>query len=167
MLKLNQIYKVKEGHEGKCGEFVGFGGMAKYIKITIVGGIHTYYDILDLGYTKLSKCNCFTEDDLELEEECTYCEGLGFRTISVENENGGGDIEREICPKCNGKSKPEEEVKEKSLEDLEVGDGYQKLTNYLFSRGHSITKPLIDDIWYYLQVETLLEEKLGIKVKIK
>jgi len=103
MLELNKIYKVKEGHEGKCYNYWRNNGRLGESKDTI------YY-----------ACSCFTEDDLEIEEECTYCEGLGFRTISVENENGGGDIEREICPKCNGKSKPEEEVKEEyfKLKDI-------------------------------------------------
>ena len=145
-LKLNQIYKVKEGHEGKCGAYSHYDG--KYIRI-IEKNHSDYYEILGedkkfIGWV----CGCFTEDDLELEEE-------------VKDTFDKSWLKNPIMPYI-----PLEKT-EKSLEDLEVGDGYQKLTNYLFSRGHSITKPLIDDIWYYLQVETLLEEKLGIKVKIK
>lgn len=34
--------------------------------------------------------------------ECDYCEGMGQRTVSVEGENGVGEIEKETCPKCNG-----------------------------------------------------------------
>lgn len=34
--------------------------------------------------------------------DCDYCEGLGFRTISVEQDNGTGSIEQEECEKCKG-----------------------------------------------------------------
>ena len=34
--------------------------------------------------------------------ECDYCEGLGYRTVSVENEYGLGSIEQEECSKCRG-----------------------------------------------------------------
>lgn len=34
--------------------------------------------------------------------ECDYCEGLGHRTVSVENEYGLGIIEQEECSKCRG-----------------------------------------------------------------
>lgn len=33
--------------------------------------------------------------------ECDYCEGLGERTVSVEGENGTGEIIQDECPMCN------------------------------------------------------------------
>lgn len=35
-------------------------------------------------------------------KDCDYCEGLGFRTVSVENEYGLGEIQQEECEKCRG-----------------------------------------------------------------
>ena len=35
-------------------------------------------------------------------EECDWCEGLGTRTISVEQDNGYGEIQQEECGKCRG-----------------------------------------------------------------
>lgn len=53
-----------------------------------------------------------TKKPIQKEEECEYCEGLGFRTESIENDVGSGDIEQVECPKCKGKgSKQKEERK--------------------------------------------------------
>ncbi len=84
-MKINQIYKIKEGHEGNCFNYCDAG--ASFIKFTkLINdklGTTLQYDILDSDKQYITWCEmCFTEDDLELEEE----------------------------------------VKEKSLEDLEVGD---------------------------------------------
>lgn len=35
--------------------------------------------------------------------DCVWCEGLGFRTVSVEQENGYGLIQKEECEVCKGK----------------------------------------------------------------
>ena len=80
-MKINQIYKVKEGHEGKCKDFE-YDTRSKYIQIISIKGNRIEYNILNQDKEPIDECHCFTEDDLELEEE----------------------------------------VKEKSLEDLEVGD---------------------------------------------
>jgi hypothetical protein len=63
-----------------------------------------------------SKCNDICEVIEPKEEKCDYCEGLGFRTESIENDIGGGDIEQIECPKCKGTGikggKPKEEKDE-------------------------------------------------------
>ena len=64
-IELNKIYKVKEGHEGKCEKYIRCNG--KYILINAIGNSLHYY-ILDLKTERLMMCNCFTEDDLEEEE---------------------------------------------------------------------------------------------------
>lgn len=35
-------------------------------------------------------------------KECDWCEGLGERTVSVETDNGGGEIVKEECEVCRG-----------------------------------------------------------------
>jgi len=35
--------------------------------------------------------------------ECDWCEGLGERTVSVETDNGGGEIVQEECEVCHGR----------------------------------------------------------------
>lgn len=111
MLKINQIYKVKEGHEEKCktykeecGSFIGI------IEVDSDGDL--FYDILDKNQTRIRNCcSCFTEDDLELEEEVKedcliHCNGILNHKCSGEK-----------CCNCNHIFS-----KQKSLEDLEVGD---------------------------------------------
>ncbi len=150
-LQTGKIYKVKEGHEWKCGAYKEEEG--KFIKITKINAEYSY-DILNKNKKTIDYCgDCFTEDDLELEEE----------------------------------------VKEKSLEDLEVGDmfispdgekhkvsGIEDITfkvddcenivftlNYLKREGYKFYNPNETKVFSPSEAETLLEEKLGIKVKIK
>lgn len=42
-------------------------------------------------------------------KECDWCEGLGYRTVSVEQDNGYGAIEQEECEKCHGRVSPTKE----------------------------------------------------------
>lgn len=72
MLKINQIYKVKEGCEGKCTSYEDKNG--KFIQITGIGKKNNlYYDILDEDKNRISFCShCFKEEDLiPVEEENT------------------------------------------------------------------------------------------------
>lgn len=38
-------------------------------------------------------------------EDCNWCEYLGYRTVSVETEDGGGEIIQEECEVCKNISK--------------------------------------------------------------
>ena len=150
-LQIGKIYKVKEGHEGNC--FYYRAGKGSYIQIIDKNNKDEYFfKILDDNKEFLNVCDsCFTEDDLELEEE----------------------------------------VKEKSLEDLEVGDEVINLDGEIAKikdiypamyvlqfdgkQNQFSLKTLINDGYKFNNIrhispseaETLLEEKLGIKVKIK
>jgi hypothetical protein len=39
---------------------------------------------------------------LHVTKPCDYCEGMGTRTVSVEQDNGYGEIQQEECSKCKG-----------------------------------------------------------------
>ena len=201
-LKLNQIYKVKEGHGGSCGEYERSGG--QFIKIVNIFELSNSfeYDILNNDKEKVSECwcNCFTEDDLELEEETPLKEfGDMLKRNPIEEEVKEKTINQ---ARRSGKSistvlSLENECNEsKSLEDLEVGD--EVIKEYM--SGSAIKKIASKTIIYRFEndddddeafsleelkeleyqpyipeikvlspseAETLLEEKLGIKVKIK
>jgi len=60
---LGQIYKVKKGHEDKCGVYSDYDN-ARYIKITYIDD-DLYYDILDENKEKIDYSNCFKPTDLE------------------------------------------------------------------------------------------------------
>jgi hypothetical protein len=53
---------------------------------------------------------------------CDYCEDLGYRTVSVENEQGSGDIVQEECERCHGNTQPTntmlKQAQEKAREKL-------------------------------------------------
>ena len=60
---LGQIYKVKKGHEDKCGTYLTACG--KYVKITDTDEC-LYYDILDENKEEIDYCyRCFKPEDLE------------------------------------------------------------------------------------------------------
>ncbi len=168
MLKINQIYKVKEGHEGRCDRYRGYEGA--FIRITGNDKHGIIYSIFDKNNIRVSSCKwCFTEDDLELEEEVKvvqcFCQ-------SEYNENG--EIINCTCGKC----KDIETIKPKSLEDLEFiecanckakpGSPYLCTGCYNNRTVISRLKELINGVEMSpSEAETLLEEKLGYKVKIK
>lgn len=81
MLKINQIYKVKEGHEGKCNQCFLYKG--KYIRITDIETDSIFkYNILDKNKQMVGFCaSCFTENDLEpIEKEVS----TGKKSLQLE-----------------------------------------------------------------------------------
>lgn len=172
MLNLNQIYKVKKGHEGKCESFKEDKG--KYIKITKIDANYNY-DILDENNEVICKNHwgCFTEDDLEEEVKIEKADRIDY-CCQCDKEHGYD------CPL----DKP------KSLEDLEVGDeviddegieySIENVSKayYLYRAKESFWRSVeeLKNQDYIVknvkslspsEAETLLEEKLGYKVKIK
>jgi len=215
MLKINQIYKVKEGHEGKCGTYKDEKG--KYIKIT-----DFQFDILNKDKKIVGYCECcFTEDDLEPICNCKASGGCGICDPDIRGSAGEKLIEEEVKVECNiqyssdknfGKTSETinyEEMKEKSLEDLEVRRDWKKMLEDInelvdndfgfdlqfdekeytdkdvdkmrkiilstYQISHCVYCKSCQNKYKYQiskqispsEAETLLEEKLGIKVKIK
>ncbi len=157
MLKLNQIYKVKEGHEGKCDTYKDEKG--KYIRIT-----DFRYDILNEGKKTIDYCSCFTEDDLE--EEVKEIQGIG-RALHEDlkklypNQKSLEDLEEKLLVKID---LPNDNrlVKIKligNVLDCQYNQSEQEI--YVYSQ-----TPEIHEL-SPSEAETLLEEKLGYKVKIK
>lgn len=143
-MKINQIYKVKEGHEGKCGRYEELKGV--FIKISRIDEYsNLHYSILDKDKNVINIClYCFTEDDLELVEE-----------VKEELQSS-----KNVCQ--SSKKEINETDKPKSLEDLEV-EPIVKLI-YLYESDSIKNQTMRKEINL---LYTLLEEKLGIKVKIK
>ena len=147
MLKINQIYKVKEGHEGKCGYFIKLEGKFIQIKEKKLKGDNLVFSILDIDKEKIGNYDYhgyFTEDDLELVEE-----------VKEELQSS-----KNVCQ--SSKKEINETDKPKSLEDLEV-EPIVKLI-YLYESDSIKNQTMRKEINL---LYTLLEEKLGIKVKIK
>lgn len=131
-LELNKIYKVKEGHEGKCDSFKSKEG--KYIKI--IGFI---YDILDENKKWVDYCEstcCFKEDDLEpIEEEVKniaqdMAKSLSPAPVSREMHNSKflEDLEEEEVKGIDKMSiPPKDTVKEINLLDMESFAGVIKI----------------------------------------
>ena len=143
-MKINQIYKVKEGHEGKCRRYEELKGV--FIKISRIDEYsNLHYSILDKDKNVINIClYCFTEDDLELVEE-----------VKEELQSS-----KNVCQ--SSKKEINETDKPKSLEDLEV-EPIVKLI-YLYESDSIKNQTMRKEINL---LYTLLEEKLGIKVKIK
>ena len=154
-LKINQIYKVKEGHEWKCGAYKENEGT--FIKITVIdiyGYLH--YDIFNKKQIKVGTCcACFIEDDLELEKE--------VKEKSLEDLEVGDEAIKRILNRID-----------KMKEEARVGTGWTCDGKLMTLRFDKLINE-IKDITNYnpittfspSEAETLLEEKLGIKVKIK
>ena len=188
MLKINQIYKVKEGHEGKCETYKDEKG--KYIIIT-----DFQYNILnkDKKITGYCEC-CLTEDDLEIEEEVKEYK---INPDIFKDMNFKIDIPTIKCVFCGNDilDTPNNRMENRREKSLEVGDeAIKRILNRIYKMkeearvgtGWTCDSKLmtlrfdklineIKDITNYnpittlspSEAETLLEEKLGIKVKIK
>ncbi len=156
-LQINKIYKVKEGHEGKCNIYSSCKRSCyiKFQKYDAYGRLE--YTILDKDKNKIVRngynwCNCFTEDDLEpLEEE--------VKEKSLDNLEVGDENDVYYNLKETGEAMVD------SVKD--VANAYNSLQKWLGSNKRiNINENPIKEL-SLSEAETLLEEKLGIKVKIK
>lgn len=157
MLKINQIYKVKEGHEGRCRVFKNRNG--KYVEYLGEDDYWTtYFNILDKDKKLITDCVCcFTEDDLELEEEVKEIEFKNDGCFNVQNNLVNTvvfDIKGIEILKL---THDEFFYKGEKVEDIH--NVYERFNEWL-----SIHNPKSLSL---SEAETLLEEKLGYKVKIK
>ena len=157
-MKINQIYKVKEGHEGKCGYFIKLEGKFIQIKEKKLKGDNLVFSILDIDKEKIGNYDYhgyFTEDDLELEGE--------VKEKSLEDLEVGDEAIKRILNRID-----------KMKEEARVGTGWTCDGKLMTLRFDKLINE-IKDITNYnpittfspSEAETLLEEKLGIKVKIK
>lgn len=153
-LQTGKIYKVKEGHKGKCKDFE-YDTRSKYIQIISIKGNRIEYNILNQDKEPIDECHCFTEDDLELEGE--------VKEKSLEDLEVGDEAIKRIL-----------NLIDKMKEEARVGTGWTCDGKLMTLRFDKLINE-IKDITNYnpittfspSEAETLLEEKLGIKVKIK
>jgi len=164
MLELNKIYKVKEGHEWKCGTYKDEKG--KYIKIT-----DFQFDILNKDKKIVGYCECcFTEDDLELEEEEVKEKSLEDLEVRRDWKKMLEDI-NELVDNDFGFDL---QFDEKEYTDKDV-DKMRKIILSTYQISHCVYCKSCQNKYKYQiskqispsEAETLLEERLGIKVKIK
>lgn len=62
-------------------------------------------------------------------KECKYCEGLGYRIVSVENDQGSGDIVQEECERCHGNMPKDYQ----EVERYKANEKWAEITWYVLS----------------------------------
>ena len=53
-------------------------------------------------------------------EKCDYCDGLGYRVESIENDYGLGEICDVECPSCHGTGLDKKKFRDITLEDVMI-----------------------------------------------
>lgn len=174
MLKINQIYKVKEGHEGKCKVYKYAHEYTRWYDLLVKKKESKGFSIIgDDNYSEVSKCNhksCFTEDDLEPLEEEVKEKSLEDLEVRRDWKKMLEDI-NELVDNDFGFDL---QFDEKEYTDKDV-DKMRKIILSTYQISHCVYCKSCQNKYKYQiskqmspsEAETLLEEKLGIKVKIK
>ena len=74
---------------------------------------------------------------------CKWCEGLGYRTVSIENDQGSGDIVQEECEVCHSKQNTlttEQEV-ERIVKEFEDKFNWKNCGNFEEVETDNIIRP--------------------------